>query len=89
MISEIDGISNFWQGCQRKRKVVVTPEIGEEKEYLIPKGKHISVQDGDRVIPGDPLMDGVNNSYDLLAIKGEKNWPGICSTVRSLSLAGC
>ncbi len=72
VISEIDGIVTFGKDAKGKRKVVVTPEIGEEKEYLIPKGKHISVQDGDRVIPGDPLMDGVNNPHDLLAIKGEK-----------------
>ena len=52
--------------------LILTPEIGEEKEYLIPKGKHISVQEGDRVTPGDALMDGVNNPHDLLAIKGEK-----------------
>ncbi len=72
VISEIDGTVTFGKDAKGKRKVVVTPEIGEEKEYLIPKGKHISVQDGDRVIPGDPLMDGVNNPHDLLAIKGEK-----------------
>jgi DNA-directed RNA polymerase subunit beta' len=72
VISEIDGIVTFGKDAKGKRKIVVTPEIGEEKEYLIPKGKHISVQDGDRVIPGDPLMDGVNNPHDLLAIKGEK-----------------
>ncbi|MDD4356596.1 MAG: DNA-directed RNA polymerase subunit beta', partial [Smithellaceae bacterium] len=72
VISEIDGIVAYGKDAKGKRKIVVTPEIGEEKEYLIPKGKHISVQDGDRVIPGDPLMDGVNNPHDLLAIKGEK-----------------
>ncbi|MHB8137214.1 MAG: DNA-directed RNA polymerase subunit beta' [Smithellaceae bacterium] len=72
VISEIDGIVAFGKDAKGKRKVIVTPEIGEEKEYLIPKGKHISVQEGDRVIPGDALMDGVNNPHDLLAIKGEK-----------------
>jgi DNA-directed RNA polymerase subunit beta' len=72
VISEIDGIVAFGKDAKGKRKVVVTPEIGEEKEYLIPKGKHISVQEGDRVTPGDALMDGVNNPHDLLAIKGEK-----------------
>ena len=72
VISEIDGTVSFGKDAKGKRKVVVTPEIGEEKEYLIPKGKHISVQEGDRVTPGDALMDGVNNPHDLLAIKGEK-----------------
>jgi DNA-directed RNA polymerase subunit beta' len=72
VISEIDGIVSFGKDAKGKRKILVTPEVGEEKEYLIPKGKHISVQEGDRVTPGDALMDGVNNPHDLLAIKGEK-----------------
>jgi len=72
VISEIDGAVSFGKDAKGKRKIIVTPEVGEEKEYLIPKGKHISVQEGDRVTPGDALMDGVNNPHDLLAIKGEK-----------------
>jgi len=72
VISEIDGTVAFGKDSKGKRKIVVTPEVGEEKEYLIPKGKHISVQEGDRVSSGDALMDGVNNPHDLLAIKGEK-----------------
>jgi DNA-directed RNA polymerase subunit beta' len=72
VISEIDGVVSYGKDAKGKRKIIVTPEVGEEKEYLIAKGKHISVQEGDRVIPGDALMDGVNNPHDLLAIKGEK-----------------
>ncbi len=72
VISEIDGVVSYGKDAKGKRKIIVTPEIGEEKEYLIPKGKHISVQEGDRVTPGDALMDGMNNPHDLLAIKGEK-----------------
>jgi DNA-directed RNA polymerase subunit beta' len=72
VISEIDGVVSYGKDAKGKRKIIVTPEIGEEKEYLIAKGKHISVQEGDRVTPGDALMDGMNNPHDLLAIKGEK-----------------
>jgi len=72
VISEIEGVVSYGKDAKGKRKIIVTPEIGEEKEYLIPKGKHISVQEGDRVTPGDALMDGVNNPHDLLSIKGEK-----------------
>jgi DNA-directed RNA polymerase subunit beta' len=72
VISEIDGTVSYGKDAKGKRKIIVTPEVGEEKEYLIAKGKHISVQEGDRVTPGDALMDGVNNPHDLLAIKGEK-----------------
>ena len=52
--------------------MIITPDAEDEKEYLIPKGKHVSVQEGDRVSAGEPLMDGVNNPHDLLMIKGEK-----------------
>ena len=72
VISEIDGIVSYGKDAKGKRKVIITPEVGDEKEYLIPKGKHVSVQEGDRVNEGEPLMDGVNNPHDLLMIKGEK-----------------
>jgi DNA-directed RNA polymerase subunit beta' len=52
--------------------VVVTPEVGEPREYLIPKGKHISVHEGDQVRAGEPLMDGSSNPHDILTILGEK-----------------
>ena len=72
VISEIDGVVSYGKDAKGKRKLIVTPDVGEEKEYLIPKGKHVSVQEGDRVAAGEPLMDGVHNPHDLLAIKGEK-----------------
>jgi len=72
VIAEIDGIVAYGKDVKGKRKIVVTPEVGEEKEYLIPKGKHVSVQEGDRVIAGQPLMDGASNPHDILTIKGEK-----------------
>jgi DNA-directed RNA polymerase subunit beta' len=72
VISEIDGTVAYGKDVKGKRKIVVTPEVGEEKEYLIPKGKHVSVQEGDRVIAGQALMDGASNPHDILTIKGEK-----------------
>jgi DNA-directed RNA polymerase subunit beta' len=72
VISEIDGVVSYGKDAKGKRKVVITPEVGEEKEYLIPKGKHVSVQEGDRIQAGEALMDGVHNPHDLLTIKGEK-----------------
>ncbi|PKN05015.1 MAG: DNA-directed RNA polymerase subunit beta', partial [Deltaproteobacteria bacterium HGW-Deltaproteobacteria-9] len=71
-ISEIDGIVSYGKDAKGKRKIVISPESGEEKEYLIPKGKHVRVQEGDRISAGEALMDGVNNPHDLLTIKGEK-----------------
>ncbi|HZE21474.1 MAG TPA: DNA-directed RNA polymerase subunit beta', partial [Desulfobaccales bacterium] len=55
-----------------KRKIIVRPEVGKPKEYLIPKGKHVAVQDGDFVKAGDPLMDGSANPHDILNIRGLK-----------------
>lgn len=72
VISEIDGAVSFGKDTKGKRKVVVTPEVGEPKEYLIPKGKHISVREGDRVKAGEPLMDGSANPHDILSVLGVK-----------------
>ena len=72
VISEISGVVSYGKDSKGKRKIIVTPEIGDPKEYFIPKGKHISVQEGDIVMPGDPLMSGVSNPHDVLSIKGEK-----------------
>ena len=72
VVSEIDGIVSFGKDTKGKRKVVVTPEVGEPREYLIPKGKHISVREGDYVKAGEPLMDGSSNPHDILTILGEK-----------------
>ncbi|HEV2169672.1 MAG TPA: hypothetical protein VGR40_01930, partial [Candidatus Binatus sp.] len=72
VISEIDGQVSFGKDTKGKRKVEVTPEIGEKREYLIPKGKHIAVHEGDIVKAGEPLMEGSSNPHDILTILGEK-----------------
>jgi DNA-directed RNA polymerase subunit beta' len=72
VISEIDGAVSYGKDAKGKRKVIVTPEVGEPKEYLIPKGKHISVHEGDHVKAGEALMDGSSNPHDILRVLGEK-----------------
>ncbi len=72
VLTEIDGIVSFGKDSKGKRKVIVTPEVGEPMEFLIPKGKHISVHEGDLVQAGEPLMDGPRNSHDILRVLGEK-----------------
>src|SRR5664280_1773390 len=72
VISEIDGVVSYGKDAKGKRKIIVTPEIGEEKEYLIPKGKHISVHEGDHVRAGEALMDGSSNPHDILRVLGVK-----------------
>jgi DNA-directed RNA polymerase subunit beta' len=72
VVSEIDGVVSYGKDTKGKRKIEVTPEVGEPREYLIPKGKHIRVHPGDHVRAGDPLMDGSTNPHDILTIKGQK-----------------
>ena len=72
VVSEIDGIVSFGPDSRGKRRVIVTPEDGEPEEFLIPKGKHVSVHEGDHVRAGEALMDGSSNPHDILKIKGEK-----------------
>ncbi|MBY0370843.1 DNA-directed RNA polymerase subunit beta', partial [bacterium] len=71
-ISEIDGTVSFGRDSKGKRKLIVTPENGEPKEYLIPKGKHISVRENDFVRAGEALMDGAANPHDILGVLGER-----------------
>jgi len=70
-ISEISGTVRFGEFVKGMRKVIVANESGEEREYLIPRGKHINVHEGDEVQPGEPLMDGAANPHDILRILGE------------------
>ncbi|MDZ3838833.1 MAG: DNA-directed RNA polymerase subunit beta', partial [Rhodospirillales bacterium] len=72
IISEIAGRVEFGKDYKAKRRIVVVPDDGEgdPREYLIPKGKHISVQEGDFVEAGDPLMDGNPVPHDILRVLG-------------------
>ncbi len=72
IISEIDGVVSYGKDSKGKRKIIVTPEIGEPVEYLIPKGKHISVHEGDYLHAGEELVDGSSNPHDILRVLGSK-----------------
>ncbi|QLA16512.1 DNA-directed RNA polymerase subunit beta' [Desulfolutivibrio sulfoxidireducens] len=72
VVSEIDGMVSFGPETKGKRKIVVTPDAGDPKEYLIPRGKHITVQEGDFVEAGELLTEGYPELHDILKIKGEK-----------------
>ena len=72
VLSEIDGYVSISKGTKGKQKITVTPvDVGDKKEYLIPRGKHINVYDGDYVRSGDPLVSGAANPQDILNIQGE------------------
>jgi DNA-directed RNA polymerase subunit beta' len=72
LISDIDGAVEFGKDLKGKRKVVIRPDVGEPKEYMIPKGKHVSVHEGDFVKAGEALMDGPSNPHDILRVLGDK-----------------
>ncbi|RME29405.1 MAG: DNA-directed RNA polymerase subunit beta', partial [Deltaproteobacteria bacterium] len=72
LIAEIDGVVRFGKDVKGKRRLIVEPEVGSPKEYLIPRGKHISVHEGEFVRAGEALMDGSPNPHDILRVLGEK-----------------
>jgi len=72
LISDIDGMVEFGKDLKGKRKVVIKPDVGEPKEYMIPRGKHVSVHEGDFVKAGEALMDGPSNPHDILRVLGDK-----------------
>jgi DNA-directed RNA polymerase subunit beta' len=72
VISEIDGTIKFGEVAKGQRKIYVVADNGTEKEYQVPRGVHVNVQEGERVKAGEPLMDGPLNPHDILAVLGEK-----------------
>ncbi|QQR69548.1 MAG: DNA-directed RNA polymerase subunit beta' [Alphaproteobacteria bacterium] len=72
LIAEIAGRIEFGKDYKAKRRVILRSEEATEevREYLIPKGKHVVVQEGDLVQPGDIIMDGAPVPHDILAVLG-------------------
>ena len=72
IIAEISGTVEFGRDYKNKRRIAIVPDDENEDnaEYLIPKGKHLSVQEGDRIEKGEYLLDGHPAPHDILAIKG-------------------
>src|SRR5664279_1646061 len=72
IIAEIAGTIRFGRDYKNKRRISIEPmdKTEEPREYLIPKGKHIHLQDGDIVEKGDFIVEGNPAPHDILAIKG-------------------
>ncbi|MAQ85235.1 MAG: DNA-directed RNA polymerase subunit beta' [Maritimibacter sp.] len=72
IIAEIDGYVRFGRDYKNKRRISIEPsdESMEPVEYMVPKGKHIPVQEGDFVQKGDYIMDGNPAPHDILAVMG-------------------
>src|SRR5690348_16663114 len=72
IISEINGVVKYGEVTKGQRKIFVTGDDGAQREYALPRGVHINVQEGERVKAGETLMDGPRDPHDILAVLGEK-----------------
>jgi DNA-directed RNA polymerase subunit beta' len=74
VISEIDGVVKHGAVVKGQRKIMIVPDEpgAEPREYSLPRGVHVNVQEGERVRAGEPLMDGPSNPHDILNVLGEK-----------------
>jgi DNA-directed RNA polymerase subunit beta' len=70
IIAEVSGTVQLGRDYKNKRRITIVPEDGDPVEYLIPKGRHLAVQEGDRIEKGEFLLDGHPAPHDILAIKG-------------------
>src|ERR1700736_3803598 len=72
VIAEISGTVRFGRDYKNKRRITIEPTNKDEeaREYLIPKGKHIHLQDGDVIEKGDYIVEGNPAPHDILAIRG-------------------
>jgi DNA-directed RNA polymerase subunit beta' len=72
VISEVDGVVEYGDIERGHRAIYVTTVDGERREYKVPKGKHLSVRDGEPVRAGDALMEGPKDPHDILRVLGEQ-----------------
>src|SRR5689334_20144139 len=71
IIAEVSGTVQLGRDYKNKRRITIVPDEGQEPvEYLIPKGRHLAVQEGDHIERGEFLLDGHPAPHDILAIKG-------------------
>ena len=70
VMTEIDGMVKFGPITKGLRRIIIEAPDGERREYSIPRGVHVNVQEGDYVKAGEPLMDGPLNPHDILSVRG-------------------
>ncbi len=72
IMAEINGQVKYGEVTKGQRKIYVVSDDGDQREYSLPRGVHINVQEGEKVKAGEPLMDGPRNPHDILDVLGEK-----------------
>jgi DNA-directed RNA polymerase subunit beta' len=72
VLTEVNGTVKYGEFAKGYRKVHVVADDGQQREYLVPRGVHVNVQESERVHAGDPLMDGPRDPHKILDILGEK-----------------
>jgi DNA-directed RNA polymerase subunit beta' len=70
IIAEIDGVVSMYEDKKGRQVILSNGETGESKNYAIPYGSRIKVEEGDRIVAGDLLTEGSVNPHDILAVKG-------------------
>ncbi len=70
ILAEISGTVSFGKETKGKRRLVITPQEGEQYEELIPKWRHLNVFEGEKVEKGEVVSDGADNPHDILRLKG-------------------
>jgi DNA-directed RNA polymerase subunit beta' len=74
VITEIDGTVRYGEVVKGKRQIlVVDDETAESREYEVPKGVHINLQENESVRAGEPLIDGPRDPHDILRVKGKED----------------
>jgi DNA-directed RNA polymerase subunit beta' len=73
IIAEINGTVKYGEVTKSQRKIYVIADDSQQREYSLPRGVHVQVQEGERVKAGEPLMDGPRNPHDILDVLGEKD----------------
>ena len=71
VVSEIDGTVKFGRIIRSQQQVLIDDGDGDEREYLVPHGKHMMVHSGDQVKAGESLCEGAADPHDILRILGD------------------
>jgi len=87
ILAETSGVVSFGKDTKGKQRLLITNKSGEEHEYLIPKGRHIVVFEGETVEQGEAIVDGPPVSSDILRLWVSRRWPTSSSTRSRTSIA--